>query len=222
MVQDWGPALTHFPGARSPRLRMPTSSQKIARRTFSMAALFLSAVVAASVQAQGNAELILRASPARLSALASPKPANLKTIPFEIFREASYPLQAAPADVIFNGITIRRWPVEHRTGGTYTGESRPTSSELRQGIELWDNLMGREGGAKAYDTELAFEDEGRTHWLPVYAMALGDKPWTAFKPGERHVLIVKPVGWLGDSRPIVVVLFGATEADFRRNVPPIR
>lgn len=201
---------------------MHTWSREKACCFFAVAVRFLLAVVAVSAHAQGNAELILRASPARLSALASPKPANLKTIPFEAFREGRYPLQAAPADVIFNGITIRRWPVEHRTGGTYTGESRPTSPELRQGIELWDNLMGREGGAKAYGTELAFEDEGRIHWLPVYAMALGDKPWTAFKPGERHVLIVKPVGWLGDSRPIVVVLFGATEAEFRRNAPPLR
>lgn len=174
-----------------------------------------------AAEADRNREFLAQYPAGTVAALMAPPP-DSKTITVEQLAklppESGRILQMAPADVLVQGIRMRRRPDAARVIVTYAGQQRPTAPEFLKAIEIWGAMTAsQEGHGRLYRTELAFVEAGKTFWIPVNAFAM-DREADSFKSRERHVLALNAVGWLADGRPVLVASYGALESEFKRAI----
>jgi len=163
------------------------------------------------------AEQLARYPSGTLANLVAERPHG-KTVPLESLsveiQRGTFALAAAPGDIMYEGVRVRRIQTQRRIVATYLGRQRVTGRDRRKAIDYWGGLAAsKENYSQVYATELAFSEDGKTYWLPVNLLAMGDRATPSFTSGERYVLFVHSVAWLG-AVPVLVVLFGAPESDF--------
>jgi len=169
-----------------------------------------------------QAEFLSQYPPGTLANMFVEKPRS-KVVPLESLsaeiQRGTFALGAAPGDVEYQGVRIRRIQMQRRVVVSYLGEQRATSPELRKAIDYWGGLAtSKQNYSKVFASEFAFSENGKTYWLPVNLLAtgqlpMGDTPTPHFKSKEQYVLFVHSVAWMKDGRPVLVVLSGVPKTD---------